>query len=280
MESVVATSEQKLSKFLRAKYSGLSYAAFQKLLRTRAIKINGNKVSADVMVAVGDKIEVYAPDNVLYGPKPQIVFEDDNILVANKPAGIEVCDGDGITLEKMLSGEQRVYAVHRIDRNTSGLVVFAKNMPAKAELESMFKEHRIEKYYLSQVFGTPKQKQKTLVAYLKKDSAKSLVYVTDKPKPGYDKIITEYKVKSSNGITSWLSIKLLTGKTHQIRAHLAFIGFPLVGDDKYGNKAQNSTLKKHRQMLIAYKIVFENPKNCLEYLRGKAIELDTTAFEK
>jgi len=280
MEQFIATENSKLSSAIKAKYNLLSYSSLQKLLRNKDIKVNSKRTNKDILICTGDKIEVYANAQILHGKQIEVVFEDDNILVANKPAGIEVCDGAGDTLEKLLSQKQKVYAVHRIDRNTTGLVVLAKTLDAKKELEAMFKEHRIEKHYLAAVFGLPKQKEQKLVAYLKKDAKRAIVEISDTPKPDFDKIITKYKVVEGNNQTSLLDIEIETGKTHQIRAHLAHIGYPIVGDDKYGNKKQNDAVKKHKQMLLAYKIIFNKPKGVLKYLKCKAFELDTRDFYK
>lgn len=278
MEQFIAQENNKLSSEIKAKYNLLSYAWLKRLLKNKDIKVNGKRTGKDILISAGDKIEIYAPDEVLHGKKIEIIFQDDNVLVANKPAGIEVCDGEGDTLQKLLSNTQKVYSVHRIDRNTTGLVVFAKTKEAKSELEAMFKEHRIEKHYLAAVYGTPKQKEETLVAYLKKDAAKSLVYISETKQVGYAQIITKYKVLKSSGQTSLLDVEILTGKTHQIRAHLAFVGHAIVGDDKYGSKEQNNGLKKHKQMLCAYKLVMTEPHGVLSYLKCKAFELDTTNF--
>ena len=280
MESIIAQEDSKLASIIKAKYNLLSYSSLQKLFRNKDIKVNGVRTNKDILVSAGDRIEIYASEQVLHGKQIEIVFEDDNILVANKPAGMEVCDGEGDTLEKLLCQKQKVYAVHRIDRNTTGLVVFAKNVAAKTELEKMFKEHRIEKYYLAVVYGVPKQKEQKLVAYLKKDANKAVVEISDTQKPGYDKIITSYKVVESKNDTSLLDVVIETGKTHQIRAHLAHVGFPIVGDDKYGSKKQNDAYKKHKQMLCAHKIVFIEPKYVLSHLKCKAFELDTKDFYK
>ena len=273
METYVAQNYEKLSEVLMGHY-GLSFVAAKVLIRKKNIKVNGKRIGADTEIKKGDIIEIFGLVKK-QEQKPEIVFEDNNVLVANKPAGIEVCDGNEETLEKQLKRHYKtIFAVHRIDRNTSGLVIFSKNLSAKVELENMFREHRIQKYYLAMVHGKLKKKQQTMIAYLKKDSTKSLVYISDISKVDYSEIITSYKVLQENQDTSLLEVSIETGKTHQIRAHLAHVGHPIVGDDKYGSKEQNKKLKKHRQMLLAYKIIFKEPKGELEYLRGKVIELD------
>ena len=166
---------------------------------------------------------------------------------------------------------------HRLDRNTSGLVLFAKNADSLQILLSKFKIREIEKYYLCKVFGIPKKISQNLTAYLFKDNSKSLVYISDTPKKGYSKIITSYRIISTNkdNNTSILEVCLHTGKTHQIRAHLAHIGFPIIGDGKYGKNDINKKFNKKAQMLYAYKLKFNFNSNSgiLDYLSGKEFEI-------
>lgn len=164
---------------------------------------------------------------------------------------------------------------HRIDRNTKGLVLFAKNEVALNILLKKFKDKEINKYYLCKIYGIPKISQNTLTAYLFKDTKKAFVYVSDISKKGFVKIITSYKVLSSNTVdnTSILEVKLHTGKTHQIRAHLAHIGYPIIGDGKYGNNDINKKFKKKTQELFSYKLIFnfKSDSGILNYLNGKEI---------
>ena len=135
---------------------------------------------------------------------------------------------------------------HRLDRNTSGLTLFAKNQQSQNILFEKFKNHEIEKHYICRVYGIPKEKHKILTAYLFKDTKKSMVYIKDSPKKGYQNIITEYTVISTNlsDNTSILEVILHTGRTHQIRAHLAHIGYPIIGDGKYGINEINKKFKR------------------------------------
>lgn len=275
MEKIVCNSTAKLIDFIRAELPNVGYGLVHKLLRSKDIKVNGKRVNKDILLKKGDQVDIYLPAAT---QSVEVVYKDDNIVVVNKPKNIVVCDSKD-SLESLLTIQLQtpVYAVHRLDQNTSGLVVFALNKIAEKDLLLAFKNHTIKKYYLAKVVGVPKSKHKLMVAYLKKDSEKSQVYISQTPKEGYTKIITEYTLKSTNQITSILEVNLHTGKTHQIRAHLSSVGLPIVGDNKYGDKQFNKQAKKSKQQLFAYKIILDGLDN-LAYLNGKKIELDCKNF--
>lgn len=166
---------------------------------------------------------------------------------------------------------------HRLDRNTFGLVLFAKNKDALEILLDKFKYKEIEKHYLAYVYGIPSKKQDRIEAYLFKDTKKSLVYISDEFKKGYQKIITSYDTLKTDTKrnTSVLDVKLETGKTHQIRAHLAHIGLPIIGDGKYGINSVNKAFGFKSQQLCSYKLKFNfcNNSGILDYLNGKEFEI-------
>ena len=190
-----------------------------------------------------------------------VVYEDGNVIVADKESGV-----NSEAVFSALGERGETYFIHRLDRNTAGLLIFAKNAEAEGELLSAFRDRRVEKIYLARVVGCPKEKHAVCTAYLKKDAAVSRVRVSSKPVG--EKIITEYEVVE-RGETSLLRVTLHTGKTHQIRAHLAFLGCPIVGDEKYGDGAYNRAHNAVRQKLVAKRLTLHCA-GALAYLDGRS----------
>ena len=273
-------NNKKLSNFLMENINNLSNSLFYSTLRKKDIKINNKRVNKNVTVFENDEILVYIDDKILEKESNlDIIYEDENILVINKKANIEVTGNNSLTevIHKKYSNCGFLpMPCHRLDRNTKGLILFAKNQESLNILLDKFKKHEIEKHYLALVYGYPRKNNEKLISYLFKDSSKSLVYISDTPKKGYSKIITTYSVveKYSNN-TSLLNVNIETGKTHQIRAHLAHIGLPIIGDGKYGINSINKKFGKKYQELTSYiiKFNFSGNNGILDYLNGREIKL-------
>ena len=290
----------RLDKYLMQEFPVLTPGRLNKALRENKIKLNGKKQPLSTRVQAGDEIKLFLlPDQLCAAPQEgpaflrakypaAVVYEDDQLLIADKPAGLPVTDErqpDTLIHRVQLylyqkgeyqPGEAFTPALcHRLDTGTSGLVLVAKTAPALEALTSLIRARRIKKEYLCVTFGRPSPAAATLNGWLKKDAANGKVSVTDHPAPGAVPIETRYETMAVSGRLALLRVELVTGRTHQIRAHLASIGCPILGDGKYGQNTVNRQLHFKYQALCAWRLTF--PANCpapLSAVNGKSFTLD------
>ena len=251
MLQLISDKTQSLKEFTENNYAQAAFFWHQ-LLKTKDIKVNGKRVSGDTTVYKGDIVCYYLTPKQAEKPAFFTVYEDENLHIVDKESGV---NSEAVFAALAREGER--YFIHRLDRNTKGLLAFAKNEKMEKALLSAFKDRFAEKKYHALCFGSFEKEAEILTAYLKKDAGKALVRVYDKPINGAEKIVTEYRVlqRMENGTTK-VEVVLHTGKTHQIRAHLAYIGCPVVGDMKYGDTARNKELNAARQMLVSKHLRF------------------------
>jgi 23S rRNA pseudouridine955/2504/2580 synthase len=289
---------KRIDKYLKEIFPRLPYGALQKAMRKKDIKVGGIRVKQDYTVHSGETVEVYITDDILDGIQGAngsgslnsgftVVYEDDNILIVNKEQGIPVHpdkDQDsGTLIDRAASyleqkGEySRPSLCHRLDRNTGGLVILAKDPESLEIILGRMKAGDIRKYYKCLVKGKMDKYSAELTAYLQKDEHKSRVFISDKNVPGSSEIITRYTQLDYDPEKdiSLLEIELITGKTHQIRAHLAFTGHPIIGDGKYGSNSINRPLGAKVQALWACKLVFNfKEAGKLSYLKGRRFQVE------
>lgn len=294
---------QRADRFLSKVYPNLKSSLVHKLMRKKRIKLNGAKAEPNTILKEGDVFRFYLSDELL-SKKPvvikdenisseiNVIYEDENILLCDKPCGLVVHEDNENSADTLINRilqyleEKGEYSpkneqsfvpalVNRIDRNTSGIVIAAKNAEALRILNQKLKDREVEKLYLCAVLGKPEPNAATLTAYLKKLSEENRVIISDRPKPDYLTIKTKYRVLKSKGELSLVEVDLLTGRTHQIRAHFAHIGCPLLGDGKYGNNQINKSYGAKTQALCSYKLTFKftTDAGILEYLKGKEFQV-------
>lgn len=290
----------RLDKFINKCFPNIPYSLLYKYIRKKRIKVNGKKEEISYRLKENDILELYINDELLEKSNKssdfkaasediEILYEDDNIMIINKKAGLIVHPDDDIKVDCLVNriknylfkkGEfnpenENSFApalVNRIDRNTSGIVIAAKNAESLRILNLKMKERELHKKYICILCGTLKKDTEILKAFLDKNSSENKVYISDKMKnKNYKTILTKYLVIDKSKKFTLAEIELLTGRTHQIRAHMAYLGHPLLGDGKYGVNRINREMGYKYQALCAYKLKFDfkDKDNLLGYLDGK-----------
>ena len=262
---LTAAKSRKLSELLAEKFPHLGKGKITRLIAGKNVKVGGKRVAEDVVVSAGETTEVFLP-SAFEAEEIRIVYSDENVVIADKPAHVDSVRGlPGLLAPRFGT----LYPAHRLDTNTTGLVVLARGHKTRVELEKAFKEHTVRKMYVATVIGCPKKKTGTLCGWLLKDAAQGIVKVCDTPVPGSVEAITEYEVVSSADGLSVLELYPLTGRTHQLRAQLAHIGCPILGDGKYGNFEENKRRGVKVQQLRAVSIKFVSLGGIVNYLSGR-----------
>lgn len=301
---------QRADRFLSKAFPNLSPTLVCKLMRKKRIKLNGAKTEPNVKLCEGDVFRFYLSDELLSKAPAErtndfrtvpsdisVIYEDENILLVDKPVGMVVHEDNDNTSDTLINRilcylwkkgeyipeEENSFVpalCNRIDRNTCGIVIAAKNAESLRILNAKIHDRELVKLYLCVVSGTPEPRSATMTAYLKKLSEENRVVISDKPIPDGLTIKTKYRVLETAGEQSLVEVDLLTGRTHQIRAHFAHIGHPLLGDGKYGVNRLNKQYGYKYQALCSYKLTFRftTDAGCLEYLNNR--EFTVNAPEK
>lgn len=303
-------ADQRLDKFLTKSFPNLPKALMYKYIRIKRIKVNSKRAEISTRLHVGDVVDMYINDEFFEKSETRydfmsasknldIIYEDENIILLNKKVGLLSHPDESEYIDTLITRVKRYLfekkefdpadetsftpaLVNRIDRNTGGIVIAAKTAQALRVLNQKMKDRELHKFYLCVVHGVPKEKNALLEGWLVKDEKKNKVFISRKKVPGGKEIRTKYKVLDSFNNLSLVEVDLLTGRTHQIRAHFASIGHPLLGDGKYGTNALNKKSGLKKQCLCSYKLKFEFTSDAedLEYLNGKEFEIKDVWFKR
>lgn len=295
---------QRLDKFLSKAVKALPKSLMYKSIRTKKIKVNRKRTEIGYILNEGDTVELFLAEEFFsesateeafmkLTPRLDIVYEDENIMLLDKRPGLIVHSDDKEDVNTLIShvkaylyrkGEykpedEQSFApalCNRIDRNTGGIVIAAKNAEALRVMNEKIKNDELSKFYLAAVHGRLQKSSDTLTGYLKKDASNNIVDIINTPRVGYKQIITKYRVLDTRRDLSLVEVELVTGRTHQIRAHFSSIGHPLLGDGKYGVNRDDKKLGYKFQALYAYRLEFhfKTKATALDYLNGKSFSAD------
>ena len=300
---------QRLDRFIGKAVPLLPESLLQKYIRLKRIKLNGKGAKRDTRLSEGDVLSLYINDEFFEKPREEnaylkvgkprinIVYEDENIILADKKPGV-LCHSAGAWDYNTLIANIQAYLAqkgewdprgensfapalcNRIDRNTGGIVIAAKNAETLRIINEKIRDREIDKRYLCITLGRPRPPEGEVSCFLLKDEQKKQVSVYHRPVPGGKTAVTRYRTLETRGELSLLEVELLTGRTHQIRATMADLGCPLLGDGKYGDGRANRRYGETRQALYSYRLTFDFPTDAglLEYLRGRSFQVDQVPF--
>ena len=302
---------QRLDRFVAKNLPLLPPALLQKYIRLKRIKVNGGRAQRDQRLREGDVLQLYINDEffdkprednlflTLFRPSLDIVYEDENLMLLNKRPGLVVHADETEKVNTLINHIQAYLyqkrewnprwenaftpaLCNRIDRNTGGIVIAAKNAETLRIINQKIRDREIDKRYLCITVGTPRPPQGEVSCFLLKDEKKKQVAVYHRPVPGGKTAVTRYRTLETRGELSLLEVELLTGRTHQIRATMADLGCPLLGDGKYGDGQVNRRYGETRQALYSYRLTFDFPTDAglLNYLWGRSFQVESVPFRE
>lgn len=300
---------QRLDRWLAKTLPLLPAPLAQKYIRIKRVKLNGKGAKRDTRLVKGDLLQLYINDEFFDTPTPEnaflsvfkpqldIVYEDENLLLVNKRPGLVVHPDEHERVNTLITHIQAYLyqkkewspywensfapaLCNRIDRNTGGIVIAAKNAETLRIINEKIRDREIDKRYLCITLGRPRPPEGEVSCFLLKDEQKKQVSVYHRPVPGGKTAVTRYRTLETRGELSLLEVELLTGRTHQIRATMADLGCPLLGDGKYGDGRANRRYGETRQALYSYRLTFDFPTDAgiLGYLRGRSFQVDQVPF--